>query len=155
MSPPNFIATPANRTTLSKQRGVEVFISAQPIKQIRLDAAYTYLKAREDGAVEVRRPKHIGSLNLTVLSRDDRFSGTLTIRYNGRQQDVAFTDPNFAPVNESLKAYTLVNFNAEYKLRPNITLYGRVENLANEQYEEAFSYATPGRAAYGGVRVEF
>ncbi|MFY3754019.1 TonB-dependent receptor domain-containing protein, partial [Lacticaseibacillus paracasei] len=32
---PTFVATPANRTTLSKQHGVELFASARPIPQLR------------------------------------------------------------------------------------------------------------------------
>ena len=152
---PTFIATPSNRATLSKQHGIEVALAARPIPQIRLDAAYTWLHARENGTVEVRRPKHIGSFNATVFSKDERFSGTLTVRYNGRQTDVAFTNPSFIPVRVSLREYVLVNLNAEYKLRPNISLFARVENLINEQYEEVFSFATPGRAGYGGVRVRF
>ena len=154
--PPNFVATPANRTTKSKQRGVEVFATARPIPQIQLDLAYTYLKARENGAVEVRRPKHIGSFNATIFSPDERFSTTLTVRYNGRQTDVAFLDPIFfSSTTVSLKEYVLVNLNANYKLTDNVTVFGRVENLAGEKYEEVFSYRTQGRAAYGGVRVTF
>lgn len=152
---PDFIATPGNRTTDSKQHGLEVFASARPIPQIQLDVAYTYLKAREDGVVEVRRPKHIGSFNATLFSDDQRFSGTLTLRYNGRQEDVAFTDPSFIPVRVSLRDYVLVNLNAEYKLRETIAIFGRVENLTDEAYEEVFSFASQGRAAYAGVRVRF
>jgi vitamin B12 transporter len=153
--PPTFTATPGNRTTKSKQQGVEVTLSARPFAQLRIDAAYTYLDADENGTVEVRRAKHIGSFNATWSSADDRFSGTLTVRYNGKQQDVAFTDPSFIPVNVTLKDYVLVNLDAEYKLRDNVTLFGRVENLFDENYEEVFSYATPGVGAYGGVRVRF
>lgn len=153
---PHFVATPANRTTTSKQRGVEVFASARPIPQIELDLAYTWLKARENGAVEVRRPKHVASFNATIFSKDERFSTTLTLRYNGRQTDVAFLDPIFfAPTTVSLKEYVLVNLNANYKLTDAISVFARVENLANEDYEEVFSYRTQGRAAYGGVRVSF
>lgn len=152
---PAFVATPGNRTTLSRQHGVEVFVSARPIDQIRFDLAYTYLHAREDGAVEVRRPKHVASLNTTVFSRDNLFSGTLTVRYNGRQDDVAYTDPSYIPVRLSLQEYVLVNLNADYKLSDRISLFGRVENLFDEAYEEVFSFATPGRAAYGGVKARF
>lgn len=153
---PAFIATPSNRATRSKQYGVEAFASARPIPQLQLDATYTYLKASENGVVEVRRPKHIGSFNATVFSEDERFSGTLTLRYNGRQRDVTFTDPTYAtsPV-VSLSEYVLVNLNAEYTITPKVSVYGRIENLINEDYEEVFSFATPGRAAYGGVRVSF
>ncbi|RZK00573.1 MAG: TonB-dependent receptor [Novosphingobium sp.] len=152
---PTFIATPANRTTKSRQRGIEAALSARPVPQWRIDAVYTWLDADENGAVEVRRAKHIASFNSTWTTADERLSGTLTVRYNGRQQDVAFTDPSFVPVNVTLKDYVLVNLNAEYRLTGAITLFGRVENLFDEDYEEVFSYATPGASAYGGVRVKF
>jgi vitamin B12 transporter len=153
---PDFVATPANRTTRSKQRGVELFVSARPIDQLKFDLAYTYLDAKENGVTEVRRPQNVGSANVTVFSRDQRLSGTLTVRYNGRQDDVTFTDPTYAtsPI-VSLREYVLVNLNAEYRLTPKIALFGRVENLLAEDYEEVFSFATPGRAAYGGVRAKF
>ncbi|MCG2841621.1 TonB-dependent receptor [Sandaracinobacter sp. RS1-74] len=153
--PPNYVATPSNRTTKSKQQGVEFFLSANPLQQIRFDLAYTWLKARENGVEEVRRPKHVGSLNLTYRSLDERFSTTFTARYNGRQTDVAYTDPSWIPVRVSLKEYVLVNLNAEYRLSEAFTLFGRVENLLDENYEEVFSFATPGRAVYGGVKARF
>lgn len=152
---PDYIATPDNRDTKSKQKGVELFVSARPISQLRIDLAYTYLDAEEDGVMEVRRPKHVASLNTTVFSRDERFAGTLTMRYNGRQDDVAYTDPSYMPVLVSLQEYVLVNLNLEYKVSDMISVYGRVENLFDEQYEEVFSFATSGRGAYGGVRVRF
>ena len=152
---PTFIATPGNRDTTSKQRGVEVFASARPIPQLRLDLNYTHLKARENNVVEVRRPKDIGSANITVFSKDQRFSTTFTARYNGDQRDVAFTDPSFAPVNVLLKDYILLNLAASYKVTKTIEVFGRVENLLDESYQEVFSYASPGRGAYGGVRVNF
>ncbi len=77
------------------------------------------------------------------------------MRHNGKQTDNAFTNPNFIPVLVNLKEFTLVNLAAEYKVRPNIAVYARVENLFDEHYEEVFSYATPGRSAVGGVRVSF
>ena len=152
---PAFIATPANRTTLSRQRGVEVSATARPIPQLRFDLAYTYLHARENGRVEVRRPKHVASANATVFSTDQRFSGTLTVRYNGRQDDVAYTVPSYRSVRLSLQEYVLVNLNAEYRLSDQLSLFGRVENLFAEEYQEVFGYVTPGRGAYGGVRARF
>jgi vitamin B12 transporter len=34
-------------------------------------------------------------------------------------------------------------------------VYGRIENLLDEDYEEVFTYRTPGRAGYAGVRLKF
>jgi vitamin B12 transporter len=104
----------------------------------------------------VRRPEHVASFNATIFSPDERFLSTLTVRYNGRQTDVAFLDPIFfAPTTVSLKEYVLVNLNANYKLTDGISVFARVENLAGEKYEEVFSYRSQGRAAYGGMRVRF
>ena len=98
----------------------------------------------------------MGSLNTTVFSRDERFSGTLTVRYNGRQRDIAFIDPTYAttPI-VSLPEYVLVNLNAEYRLSDRLSVFGRIENLIGETYEEVFSFVGQPRAAYGGVRVSF
>jgi len=152
---PNFTATPANRTTDSKQHGVEVTASLRPVRQLQIEAVYTHLKATEDGTIEVRRPGDIASFNATVFSKDERFSTTLTVRYNGRIDDVAYTDPSYVPVRVSLKPFTLVNLNAQYKLSERFSVFGRVENLFDVKYEEVFSFASPGAAAYGGVRVAF
>lgn len=152
---PDYTATPANRTTDSKQHGIEVMASLRPIPQLRIDAAYTHLKATENGLTEVRRPGDIASVNATLSSKDERFSTTLTVRYNGRMDDVAYIDPSYIPVRVSLKPYTLVNLNAQYRLNTRFSVFGRVENLFDVHYEEVFSFATPGAAAYGGVRVSF
>ncbi len=151
--PPLYIATPGNRDTKSTQRGVELFANARPADWLRLDLAYTHLHARENGAVEVRRPNDIASINATVFGDAERWSATLTARYNGAQRDVAFTDPSFTPVDVQLKDYVLVNLAGAFKLTPHLELFGRIENLAGQTYQEVFSYRSPGRAVYGGVRV--
>lgn len=153
--PPNFIATPANRTTVSKQRGVEVSLGAKLSKQLSLDAAYSYLDAEENGVEEVRRPKHIASASLTWAAPDDAASATLVVRHNGATPDVAFTDPSFRPVRVQLDDYTLVNLNVRLKLMDNISGFARAENLLGEAYEQVFSFVSPGRSAVVGVEARF
>ncbi|PQM29305.1 TonB-dependent receptor [Sphingopyxis lindanitolerans] len=153
--PPTFAATPANRSTDSKQHGIEAFASAQPIAQLRFDLAYTWLKSRENGVAEVRRPKHIASFNTVVTSADQRLAATLTLRYNGRATDNAYIRTDYVPVSVSLKDYVLVNLALDYKVSDTIAVFGRVENLLGEDYEEIFSFVGSGRAAYGGVRLSF
>ena len=152
---PAYVASPANRATKSRQHGVEVFANARPIDQIRFDLAYTYTHSTENGVDEVRRPHHIASVNTTVFSPDKRLSVTGTVRYNGRQDDLAYTNPNYVPVCVALQEFVLVNLAGEYRLTPAVSLFGRVENLFDEHYQEVFSYATPRRAGYGGVKARF
>jgi len=153
--PPDFIATPANRTTVSEQRGIEVALAARFGPQWSLDAAYSYLDAKEDGTEEVRRPEHIASAALTWTAPGDAASATLVVRYNGETPDLAFTDPSFVPVRVTLDDYTLVNFNARVKLAEGIGAFARVENLLDEDYEQVFSFVSPGRSAMIGVEARF
>ncbi|WP_066530763.1 TonB-dependent siderophore receptor [Erythrobacter sp. CCH5-A1] len=153
--PPNFIATPANRTTDSRQRGVEVSLNARLGEQFSLDAAYSYLDAEENGVEEVRRPNHLASAALTWEAPDEAASATLVVRYNGQTPDVAFTDPSFVPVRVTLEDYTLVNFNARVKLTDSLAAFARVENLLGEDYEQVFSFVSPGRSAVVGVEARF
>ncbi|MCM0000052.1 MAG: TonB-dependent receptor [Erythrobacter sp.] len=153
--PPNFIATPANRTTESRQRGVEVSLAARFGRTWSLDTAYTYLDAEENGIEEVRRPKHIASAALTWEAPDEAASATLVVRYNGQTPDVAFTDPSFVPVRVQLEDYTLVNFNAQVRLTDGLSAFARVENLLGEEYEQVFSFVSPGRSAVVGVEAKF
>ena len=153
--PPNFIATPANRTTESQQRGIEVSLSARITEQFSLDAAYSYLDAEENGIEEVRRPEHIASAAITWAAPDEAASATLVVRHNGATPDVAFTDPSFVPVRVTLEDYTLVNLNARVKLSDTISAFARAENLLDEEYEQVFSFVSPGRSAVVGVEAKF
>jgi vitamin B12 transporter len=159
--------SPVNLPGKTKQRGAELSANAH-FGDWRLDASYTYLHGREQRTVlvggaftnfngqPVRRAKNIASANLTWAPADQPFSGTVTVRYNGPQNDLAFTDAvTFTPVLVRLRSFTLVNANATYKLNAHVDLFARVENLLDRRYQEVFSFATPGRAGYGGVKVRF
>ena len=152
---PTFTSTPANRTTKSKQQGLEVALNFALDQQWHLAAAYTYLDAEEDGVEEVRRPPHMASASLNWDSPDSVLGANLTVRYNGRTADLAFTDPSFVPVRVTLDDYTLVNFNLRAQLAEGLELFGRVENLLDERHEQVFSFVAPGRQAVAGFNARF
>ncbi|HEV2568333.1 TonB-dependent receptor plug domain-containing protein [Sphingomonas sp.] len=151
--PPTFTPTSLNRTSKSRQRGIEAAMAARLGEAWRIDASYTWLRARENGVTEVRRPKHIASVAATWSAPNDAASATLVVRYNGRQLDQAFLDPSFVPTIVRLADYALVNLNGRVKLNERFELFGRVENLFDERYEDVFSFVNPGRSAVAGVRV--
>lgn len=147
------ISIARNRLTDSTRRGVEVSLTALLGDAWRVFASYTYLDAQENHAEEVRRPRNSGSLNLSYLDPDGAFSATLTVRYNGKTLDNNFTFSG--PPLVELDDYTLVNLDGDVRLTDSIRLYGRVENLFDKDYEDVYTYATAGRAAYVGVRAGF
>lgn len=150
---PDYIATPANRTTASTQRGVESFAAVRLDDAWRIDLSYSWLKARENGVEEVRRPRHIGSAAISWHAPANRASATLVVRHNGDQIDLAYTNPNFIPDRVVLDAFTTVNFNATLALSPTISLNGRVENMFNEHYTELFGFRSAGRSAFLGIKA--
>lgn len=152
---PDYVATPDNRDTKSRQHGVELFARARLGEAWRIDAAYTYLRAREDGLREVRRPEDTASLAIDWRAPENRGGVTLVARYTGPSDDLAFTDPSYVPVRVRLDDFTLVNLNGEVALSPAVALFARVENLLDEAYEQVFSFTNPGRAAYAGLRARF
>ncbi|MBV7259335.1 TonB-dependent receptor plug domain-containing protein [Erythrobacter crassostreae] len=152
---PTFIATPANRQSVSSRRGVEISANADLGGGFSFDAAYSYLDAEEDGVEEVRRPDHIASAALNWTASDEGASATLVVRHNGETEDLAFTDPSFIPVRETLDDFTLVNLAGEFRLTDGVSLFGRVENLFDETYEQVFSFVSPGRTAIAGIRATF
>jgi len=164
----NFVAHPENLPGKTKQQGVEMSAAAQLPGGWRLDASFTHLHAPQDQDVTldpatsstgtfhgqaVRRPKNVASANLTWAPADKPFSGTVTLRYNGAQNDLFFG--YYPPRLERLRSFTLVNLNASYRLLSHLELFGRIENLLDRDYQEVYSFETPGRAAYAGVRVRF
>jgi vitamin B12 transporter len=146
-----FITT-NNAVGTSNRRGIELTLDAALTDDLSLNAAYTYLDADQGGAREIRRAPHIASLNLNYRFLE-RASATVSVRYNGEQDDTLFSFFGATPVVN--KAFTLVNVNASYDLTDNVQAFGRVENVFDEKYEEVFSYRSPGIAAYVGIRTRF
>ncbi len=167
-----YLQTTYNEAGRSKQRGVETYASAK-VGDFRVDLSYTYLHAPQttmvladpapaDGSYQFpvtvtaqayRRAKDIASANLTWAPKALPITTTLTVRYNGKQTDYAY-NADFNRLLVLLKSYTLVNLNATYDLNAHVQVFGRVENLVDKKYQEVFGFATPGRAAYGGVRLK-
>ena len=155
------ISTTVNQMGESKRSGVEIQGSMRFGDAWSLSGNYTYLDADEPGVVsgtrvtELRRPRNIAGASLNYAFPDRRGNVNLTVRYNGEQLDNAFLNPvTFAPTRVTLGAYTLVNIAALYDVTKNVTLFGRIENLLDDRYEQVFSYRSPGIGAFAGIRLQ-
>jgi vitamin B12 transporter len=62
---------------------------------------------------------------------------------------------NFGGPNLDIEDYAVVNLVAEYEVNSRFSIFGRIENIGNEQYAEVFGFPNLGRAAYGGIRLRF
>lgn len=156
------VFTSLNLPGESTRQGIEVAARFRLGEALDLSGSYTYLLAeRADGTTEVRRPKHSGRVDINYRFAEARGNLNLGLVYNGSMDDVALRnvviggDPSFEAATVVLDDYLLVTAAASYEVRPGVTVYGRIENLLDEDYQEVFGFETAGIAAYGGVRIKY
>ncbi len=145
--------TVINQTGESTRQGLEVSATAAITKSLNLIAAYTYTDAKDpDGRDEVRRPKHIASLVLNYLLPSRKGNVNLNIQYNGPMEDNEFS---FSTPRDrvNLPSFTLVTLASAYNINKSVQLFGRIENLLNQDYEEVWSAQSPGIGVFAGVRL--
>jgi vitamin B12 transporter len=150
--------TAVNLDDESDRKGVEAALNMNIIGGLDLAASYTYTDSSQpDGSggstTELRRPRHMGAVNLNYGFVHDRANLNLNVSYSGDQQDNDFSTFPATPV--TLDAYTLVNLTAEFAATENVTVYARVENLFDENYENVFGFASPGIGGFIGTRLKF
>lgn len=160
---PGFTFTAVNVPGISRRDGIEVSGRFQITPSLILSGAYTHLTALDSNHLdEIRRPRHSGRADVTYLFGNGRGTATLSALYNGAMDDTAFRILGFfgnfpftTAERVTLHDYWLVNAAASYKIAPGVELFGRVENLLNEKYQEIYGFATPGIAGFGGIKLTF
>jgi vitamin B12 transporter len=148
--PPTFPSTPANRSTDSDRSGWEATVRYSPNEDLDLFASWTSLDAAEPAGIEVRRPESQGSLDATWRIGGGPLRLNLGVTHNGEQYDTDFA--TFLRTRQD--AYTTIRAGASYQIDDNIEVYGRIENLTDETYQEIIGYLGSPRAIYLGVRFK-
>ncbi|MDP3737109.1 MAG: TonB-dependent receptor [Hyphomonadaceae bacterium] len=146
--PPNFLSTPANRTTQSDRSGWEATFRVYPTDTIDIVGSYTSLDATEPAGIEVRRPESQAGLDASWRVSGGPFQLNLGVSYNGEQIDTDFG----TFLRTAQDPYTLVRLGASYQLNDTTEIYGRIENLTDEDYEEVIGYRGQPQAIFVGVR---
>jgi vitamin B12 transporter len=133
----------------TRSRGLEAAAEAELAGGLSARAAYAYTEAedRTTGLPLPRVPEHQGS---AVLSwSGGRLDGALTLRAEGDQADV---DPTGLGRGER-EGFVTADVAAGYEVLDGVRITLRIENLADETYEQALGYGEPGRGAYVGLKV--
>lgn len=133
-------------------RGAELFLRANPWKDLFLSAEYTRIEAKdkESGEYLLRRPKH----KLAVrVGTGFAAKGNLTagLLYMGKREDNFWV--GYESTRVTLDSYLLINAAASYDLLPYLQVFARLDNLLNQEYEVVKGYGTPGFSAYAGLRL--
>ncbi|WP_250655649.1 TonB-dependent receptor plug domain-containing protein [Alkalimarinus coralli] len=145
--------TSVNMPSDAKIKGVELSLVLRPSDNTRLNSSYTYTDSNDGNGNElVRRPEHVASINGSYLFSNDQTRLTTGVQYNGKQDDIEY-DANWNTSTVTLSDYTLVNVALTHQLNKHIELFGRVDNLLNEEYEEVLTYGTKGINGMVGITI--
>lgn len=139
-----------------KVRGIEAGINARPIDELTLRLAYTWQHARNIQTGEHFRPliaDHMFSFDATwnpIQQLDLNIGGVLV---GPRQNN------NGAGSANKMHNYCLVHTTVGWKFNDHFKVYGRIDNLLNENYATVDSYGTVyntyGRVYYLGLTYSF
>ncbi|WP_447984059.1 TonB-dependent receptor plug domain-containing protein [Nitrospira sp. Nam74] len=131
----------------SRSEGVEAGFQLAVFNNVSLKGQYTYTQTKDvsTGLRLPRWPLHQASiiagyqpLERLLLNVEYRYVGT---RFNDTEN------------TQKMSPFGVVNAQVTYNVTKQFQVYGRVDNLFNEKYEEILFFGTPIRSVYGGIRV--
>lgn len=158
--PINFAITADNIPGASHREGVEFTATAMLAPDWKLQGHYTWLDATQPDGFggadrELRRPQSTGGINLNVDFAGGRGNVNVNWLHTGAQHDLFF--PPVPPFVQgvTLESFDLVAVAGAWQWLPNVSVFARVENALDDDYEEVFGFRGQGLGAFGGIRASF
>jgi len=136
--------------------GVETFVAWQVLTNLTARVSYTWLNSEDlaTGSELLRRPEHNGSLNLN-WHITPRVQADATALFVGQRADSFFNLTTYTTQRETDAFYAKLNLALRWQVQKHFEIFGRVENLTDERYQEVYGYPALGRGFYGGLRAQF
>lgn len=130
----------------TRAQGAELQVAFQPSQRLALRVNYSYLDAiaRGTGLRLARRPAHTANATFDY-SWPFGLSAGATLTYAGPR----FDDGGNL---QELAGHVLIDARASYQLRKHLEIYGRIENLLQDEYETVLQFGSPRRGAFVGLR---
>jgi vitamin B12 transporter len=145
----------------AETKGVELSLKTLPLDGLITSFCYTYTSSKNttsnkptSGTELLRRPANQLNLDVDYVIHDLNLN--LQVVNTGKRYDNEYDPVTFTLKGRvKLDSYTLVNLSASYQVTKYLKLFGRIDNLLNEDYEEVLFYGTPKRSGYAGIRINY
>ncbi len=140
----------------ASMKGIEGEVSVQPLEYLKIKYVHTYqiTENKETGKELYKRPKNQGSL-IVNLFLFDRLNINFNADYKGKRKDISYDPITYASTEKTLLSYLKFDIFISYDILDNLQIFGRVENIMDKEYQEAYGYEMPGRSFYGGAKAVF
>ena len=128
-------------------KGIDIRINWRLSSLVSLQGNYTYNDTED---METHKHLYWRPLNKYAatlqLNPYGRFGLDVSMIHAGKRADIN---------NTNLSPYTRIDLLSSIKINKTIGIYARIENLLDEEYEEAAGYNTSGFSTYGGLQISF
>jgi len=147
--PPGQLPFCAVNVGLAKSEGVEAGFTLALLKNLDIKGQYTYTLTRDLSTANrlPRWPVHQGTVGVSYQPIQP-VRVNLDYRYVGAR----FNDP---ANTQKQGSFGVVNLSGTYEVVKSVQVFGRVDNLFNQKYEEILFFGTPIRSVYGGVKFTY
>lgn len=148
----------------AKSRGVEASFEFKPFDALSLAAGYTYLRGEQDFVDTdyitifkhclIRVPKHKAFLKIGWQS--ERFKSFFDLQYVGQRFDRIWVGA--WPVDDvfvKMNPYVLGNLSFEYAVNNKASVYVKINNIFNRNYENLKGFQEDTVSVYGGIKINF
>lgn len=149
----NFNATFTSNENIGSAttKGYESFVKIEVSDQLTLRGDYTHTMAIDNitGLELNRRPNDKASIS-AFWDPAEGLTLSASAVYSGSWLDVDRFGTSLVPFETN--PYTVVNVAASYVLNKNVTVFGRIDNLFDEEYQNPIGFERTGIGAYAGIR---
>ena len=135
----------------ARTQGVETFLTWKALETLTFRADYTYTDSLDatTRAALLRRPRNKASLGADWQAMDG-LQLNATLLYLGQQID---GNRDFSIPRMKQSDYVTLDLAASYRLTDMWSLFGRIENATDTNYQSPEGFLRPGIGAYGGIKV--
>jgi vitamin B12 transporter len=136
---------------LAETHGVESFASVVVTENLKIRGDYTatFTEDETTGLGLTRRPGNKESLT-AIWTPVDKLSLSATVLYVSSWVDL---NRNGSIPRLDAPPYATVNLAANYEVDKHLTIFARVDNLLDRQYQDPIGFDRPGLGVFGGMRV--
>ena len=141
----------ANIAGESSIKGYEIAYNTTVGEDLALNIGYTKLDAKDQKEKDlIRRPKQSVKFGIDYYGIEDLHLG-LNGEYIGERKDTDFSTYSEVETGK----YTVTNFTANYEWDKHMSLYGKVDNITDEEYQSVYGYSSSPRAVYAGIKLTY
>jgi vitamin B12 transporter len=138
----------------SSSEGVELIADIKINDALRLNANYTHNQTEDTlGEQRLRRPENVANIGFDY--QVDNLTLSANVRFVQDFVDLVVDETTFSSSAQPLDNYEIFDISARYRINTSLTVFARVENLFDSNYQDLTAFNTPGETPHIGLKYQF